>query len=115
MLRERSARARPARILAEGVRVDLGAAAADAMTAVGLHRRDGLLDLQRSLDEQVRLPHDRGPLLRIEIRPDDDVGDAGLVLEREEDEPFRGAGTLARDHRAGDADAAAVAAGRQIA
>ena len=48
------------------------------------------------------------PIAREQIGADDDVGDAGLVLEREEHEPFRGAGALARDDHAGDADAAAL-------
>ena len=39
----------------------------------------------------------------------------GLVLEREEDEAFRGARTLARDHHAGDADAAALPCRVEIA
>ncbi len=39
---------------------------------------------------------------------DDRLGDAGLVLEGEEEHPLRGAGALADDHRAGGADALAV-------
>ena len=38
-----------------------------------------------------------------------DVENAGLVLEREEDESFRGAGALAADHKAGQRHALAVA------
>ena len=37
--------------------------------------------------------------------PDDDVGDAGLVLERGEDHARRGARALADEHEAGDGDA----------
>ena len=49
-----------------------------------------------------------------QIRPDDDVGDAGFVFEREEDESFGGARALPGDDRAGDAHAPPVPAARQI-
>ena len=39
---------------------------------------------------------------------DDGLREAGLVLEREEDEALRRAGALADDDRAGGRDAAAV-------
>ena len=54
------------------------------------------------------------PIAREQIRPDDDVGDAGLVLEREEDESFRGARPLPRDDHAGDAHAPPLPRGLQI-
>ena len=55
------------------------------------------------------------PIAREEIGPHDDVRDAGFVLEREEDEPFRRPGPLAGDDHAGDAHAAALPRGAQIA
>ena len=45
---------------------------------------------------------------------DDGVGEAGLVLERDEHEALGGARALADDHDAGDADAPAVGDVRQI-
>ena len=54
------------------------------------------------------------PIAREQIGPHDDVGDAGLVLEREKDESFRRAGTLARDDHAGHAHAAPLPRRAQI-
>ncbi len=47
------------------------------------------------------------------LRPDDDVGDARLVLERHEDDALGGAGPLAHQHEAGDGDALAAPDVRQ--
>src|SRR4051812_24758838 len=69
----------------------------DPLQMLGLHRQHAVLMLQHALDEQERLADDGHPLAIEEIGPDDHVGDAGLVLEREEDKPFRGTGALARD------------------
>ena len=55
------------------------------------------------------------PIAREQIGPHDDVGDAGFVLEGEEDEPFRGPGPLAGDDHAGDPHAAALPGGAEIA
>ena len=54
------------------------------------------------------------PLASEQIGPDDDVGDAGLVLEREEHESFRRARALAGDHHARHAHAPPLRAPRQI-
>src|SRR5882672_4924702 len=89
-------------------------AAVDPLQLLRLDREDAVLVLQHALDEQERLADD-GQLLAIEeIRPHDDVRNAGLVLEREEDESFRGAWALARDDHASDAHAPAVARRRQV-
>ena len=91
-----------------------GGPTVDPLQMLGLHGYDTVLMLQYTLDEQERLPDDRHPLAIEEVRADDDVGDAGLVLERQEDKAFRGAGTLARDDHARDADAPAVARLREV-
>ena len=53
--------------------------------------------------------------LEEEAREDDDVDEAGLVLEgHEDDAPFAG-GALPNDAEAGDLDAGAGAAGREVA
>ena len=49
--------------------------------------------------------HDDHAVLREKLRRDDGVGDAGFVFKAEEDEAFGGAGALAGDDAAGDADA----------
>ena len=50
----------------------------------------------------------------VEIGANDDVRDAGLVLEREEDKAFRGARPLAGDHHPGGADPPSRALARQL-
>ena len=42
-------------------------------------------------DQQIWLADDGRALLGEQIGPDDDVGDAGFILEREEDESLGGA------------------------
>ncbi len=49
------------------------------------------------------------------IGPDDDVGDPGFILERQEHEALRGAGTLTCDDGPGDTHPASRAAAGQIA
>src|SRR6185436_11600855 len=51
---------------------------------------------------------DRRALVAEQVGTDDRLREAGLVLEREENESLRGAGSLADDDRAGGDDAAAV-------
>ena len=48
------------------------------------------------------------------VRPDDDVADAGLVFERQEDEAFGRARPLPRDHAPGHAHATARPLARQV-
>ena len=87
-----------------GIEVDVRSA--QAAHLLGPDRRDAVLDLQhrrRSGTAPRRPPGGRGQ----KGPAADDVGDAGLVLESQEHESFRGARTLARDHHAGDAHAAA--------
>ena len=81
---------------------------------LGADRGHAVLVLQHAVDDQERLLDDDEAIAREEIGADDDVGDAGFVLEREEDEALRGAGALARDDHAGHADAAALPRGAQI-
>jgi len=44
----------------------------------------------------------------VELAPDDDIGDAGLIFERNEDHPLGGAGALANEDEAGDRDPRAI-------
>ena len=67
-----------------GVEVDVDAL--HALHLLGADRGDAVLVLQHAVDDQERLLDDDQPIAREQIGPDDDVGDAGFVLEREEDE-----------------------------
>ena len=64
-----------------------------------------LLDLTDDTDHRRR--QDDAPELLVEALPDDDVGDAALVLDRDEGD-IAGAGPLADEDDAGEADPAAV-------
>ena len=55
-----------------------------------------------------RAPSTIGAKALEDFWPDDDVGDAGLVLERGEDHARRGARALADEHEAGDGDASSA-------
>ena len=50
-----------------------------------------------------------------QARPDDEVGDAGFVLEGDEDDARRRAGTLAYQHQAGNGETLAIACRQEIA
>ena len=70
---------------------------------------DDIVDiLQRAIEEKKLSLNDRGAILFKNIGCDDDVRNAGLIFDAEEDETFRGAGTLPRDDAAGDADPSAI-------
>ena len=45
-----------------------------------------------------------------ELRGNDGVGDAGFIFEADEDESFRGAGSLAADDQSGDANVLSISA-----
>src|SRR5262249_57439844 len=90
------------------VRIEVDVDAAHALNLFGADRDDAVLMLQHAVDDQERLFDDHEAVAREEIRTNDDIRDSGFVFEREEDEAFRGAGTLARDDHAGDADAATL-------
>ena len=72
------------------------------------------LALEASRDGEDVLAEDRPALGMVEVRSHDRVAKAGLVLEREEEEALRGAGTLPHDHDAGAGDVAAVLYVREI-
>src|SRR5688572_582650 len=88
--------------------------ALDALNTFGANRQHTILVLQDAIDDQERLADDHHPLAIEEIGANDDVRDAGLVLEREKHESFRRSGTLARNDHAGHAHAAAVECAGQI-
>ena len=57
--------------------------------------------------DEARADDDRAQALE-GLRPNDEIGDARLVLQRHEDHPLGGAGALAHQHQAGDRDALAA-------
>ena len=64
-----------------------------------LHGHHPVLVLEHSVHDDERLPDERGPVGVEHVGGDDAVGDARLVLQAQEQEPLRGPGTLAADHR----------------
>src|SRR5947207_4443299 len=99
----------------EVVRVEVDVDAAHALHLLGANGGDPVLVLQHAVDNQERLLDDDEAVAGEEVGADDGVGDARFVLEREEHEVVRGVGTLARDDHAGDADAASLPRGQQVA
>src|SRR5439155_6447352 len=85
-----------------------------APEAVTLHAGHAVVRLQAPLDDEERAGEDWAAILLERRGIDDDVADAGLVLEGEEDEALGGAGTLADDAEAGSAHAAAAAEGGKL-
>ncbi len=65
-------------------------------------------------DQEKAAARDDDPVALEDIGRKDDVGDAGFIFEREEDEALGGAGALPGDDAAGDADRAIVAAAQQV-
>jgi len=74
----------------------------------GDEMRDLALPLQRAVHRHQPRTQEFAPLPLGKIAPDDDVDVASLVLEREEGDAARGAGTLAVEDEASGTDDAAV-------
>lgn len=70
----------------------------------GFDVNDTVLILQLAGDEQEARAGDNNAIPLEDVGRDDDVGDAGLVFEGEEDEAFGGAGALSGDDSARGAD-----------
>src|SRR3954471_13639872 len=87
----------------------------DAPEAVALHAGDAVVLLQAALDDEQRAGQDGAAVLLERFRVDDDVRDAGFVLQREEDESLRGARALADDAEPRGADALPAAQAGQLA
>ena len=90
------------------VRGGFGAGDAQGADALGLDGDYAFLILQFALDQQKLLVHDEDVICVEKLRRDDGVGDAGFIFDAEKDESFGGAGALARDHSAGDANLGAI-------
>ena len=87
----------------------------DFLHACSFHMNDVVDVLQRTFEEKELALNDRGAIALEDIRRDDDVGNTGFIFKAEEDEAFRGAGTLPRNDAAGNANPAAVGDACQIA
>ena len=87
----------------------------DFLHACSFHMDDIIDVLQRAFEEKKLALNDRGAVAVENIRRDDDVGNAGFVFKAEEDETFRGAGTLSRDDAAGNANPRPLGMPAQIA
>ena len=85
-----------------------------ALDLLGLNHEDVFASLQAAGDLEEGLLGDDEAELFEKFGADDGVADAGFVLEADEDHTFRGAGTLAADDVARDADDLAVASAGDI-
>src|SRR5580765_5595291 len=95
--------------------VDGGGAPVEGGEAVGLDGDDALLVLDHPLDDQG-VGADDDPAVGLEAPGGDDgVGEAGLVLDGQEDESLGGAGPLPDDDDAGYPRAPPVADAPQVA
>src|SRR5207237_7385800 len=83
--------------------------------AITLDAGDAVVLLQPAFDDQERAGEDGAAVALEGVGIDDDVGDAGLVLQAEEDESFGGAGALADDAEPAGADALAAAQAGKLA
>ena len=83
-----------------------------AFDVAGLDDVNAVGGLEAAFDEEEAFLGDDEPQFFEELWSDDGVGDAGFVFEADENEPFGGAGALATDHVARDADDLAVLAVR---
>ena len=77
---------------------------------------DDVVDvLDAAFDEEEGFLSDEKALLVEKLRGDDGVAGAGFIFEADEDEAFGGAGALAADDIAGDAQIASVTGAGEIA
>ena len=81
---------------------------------VPFHAGHAVVLLQAAFDDEQRAPQDGAAVLLEGLRVDDDVCDARLVLQAEEDEALGGAGALADDAQPARADALAAAQLRKL-
>src|SRR4051794_28786015 len=58
--------------------------------------------LQAAADGEEAGAHDSAAMGLEAVAPDDDIGDAGFILEGQEDDALGGAGALPDQHEAGD-------------
>ena len=80
----------------------------DVVDLLGDHVHHVAVALQAAGDLQAAAGDHRAAEAFEDLGPDHDVGDTGLVLERDEDHPLGGAGPLAADDDAGDCHPHAV-------
>src|SRR5262245_12897671 len=73
----------------EVVRVEIDIEATETVDLFGADGRHAILALQDAVHDEERLLDDGQTILREQVRADDDVGDAGFIFERQEDEAFR--------------------------
>ncbi len=64
----------------------------------GQHMGNRMCPLQPTCDPQHAARDNGAPELFVDMAPDDDVRHAGLILQRQKDDAFGGAGALAQDH-----------------
>ena len=86
----------------------------EAFDVAGLDDVDAVGGLEAAFNEEEAFLGDGEAEFLEEGRRDDGVADAGFVFEADEDKAFRGAGALAADDVAGDANSLAMFATREV-
>ena len=75
---------------------------------------DDALALQAAVDADQAGAEDLAAVSFELVRPDDDIGDTGLVFQGQEDHPLGGAGALTDQHQPGDNDSRIVRGAQQL-
>ncbi len=109
--------------ISEGVRPGLGGAfrgdegveqGGDILDLFGEHMGDLVRALHAAGDTQHAACNDGAAEAFVDVAPDDNVHDTGFIFKREEDHPLGGAGALAENDKACNADAGIVGGAGQI-
>ena len=98
----------------EIVGVDFGAGNFERRDSLGFYVNYAILILEWPFDPQKPAARDDHTVTLEDVRSNDDVGDAGLIFEREKNESLCCAWPLARDDATGNAHKSVIAAVRQI-
>ena len=87
---------------------------AEVLQPVGDQMDDVLMALDAALDEHQPGRHDDAPVALQDLRPDDRIGDAGLILQGHEHHPLGAAWSLAHQHHTGQTRRRAISKAFQL-
>src|SRR5579859_5653630 len=80
----------------------------------GLHVNNSILILEWPFNQQEFATRDQQAVLVVEVRPDDNIGDAGFVFHGKEDEALGCARALASNDTASGAHEVTILTGAQL-
>jgi len=93
------------------VRTGFGLGDEEGKDAFGFDGDDIILILQNAFDHEKAFGDQQKAIFVEQVGMDDRIGDSGFIFEAEEEKAFGGAGTLASDDAASDAEALTVSEG----